>query len=413
MGDRVSMQSMIDPWKRTVRILFVVHLLTAMAFSLVIPFLPFYVRQLGVKTSGEVAFWSGVIFAVPAITMMVSSPLWGWLADRHGRKLMLVRSTVAGMVILALMGFAQNVQQLVLLRALQGALSGYIAASNALVAATIPRERAGESFGFLRTGNWVGTGLGPLLGGVLGEIFGYRQSFWITSGLLFGAAMLVIFGIQENFVAQQKQKHRGFLAAYRVILTTVGLPRIFTMRFFDSLGRAMIMPILPLFMAFLMGGTKGVATATGLLFGLRALAGSAASIWVGRLGDHIGHGKVVSIAALGMAALYLPQPYVTAPWQLVTLQVLTGVVSVGVIPGIGALLSLYLPEGSSGASFGLESSVDALARTVGPVMGGVIVAGLGYRSLFHIVVAAFLGVALLAVPLYHLVGPRSDGNIPA
>ena len=404
----------MDTWKSTVRILFVVHLLTAIGFNLVVPFLPLYVRQLGVDSSGSVAFWSGIIFAAPAITMMLASPVWGFLADRHGRKLMLIRSTAAGAVLLALMGFAQNVEQLAVLRALQGALSGYIAASNALVAATIPRDRAGESFGFLRTGTWVGTGVGPLLGGVLGEAFGYRQSFLITSVLLVGASLLVIFGIRESFQPAAPQAQRGFLASYRLILTTPGLPRIYLMRFLDSLGRAMILPMLPLFMLVLMGGRAGVAMATGMLLGLRALAGSLFSLWVGRLGDRIGHGRVVAIGAAGMAVLYLPQPFVTDPWQLIVLQVCSGFFSVAIIPGIGALLSLYLPDGSSaGATFGLESSVDALARTVGPLLGAAAVTFLGFRGLFHLATLAFLCVLLLAVPLYHVVAGKTEGNIPA
>jgi DHA1 family multidrug resistance protein-like MFS transporter len=159
--------------------------------------------------------------------MMLAAPLWGWLADRYGRKLMLVRSTVAGAVLLAAMGFAQSAEQLAVLRALQGTLTGYIAASNALVAATIPHRHAGASFGFLRTGTWVGTGVGPLLGGVIGEYFGYRQSFWVTSALLAGAGLLVIFYVREQNHNSDTQKRRSFLASYRMILGTTGLPRLF------------------------------------------------------------------------------------------------------------------------------------------------------------------------------------------
>jgi DHA1 family multidrug resistance protein-like MFS transporter len=319
---------------------------------------------------------------------------------------------VAGAVILTLMGFVQNVEQLVALRAAQGALSGYIAASNALVAATIPREHAGESFGYLRTGNWVGTGLGPLLGGLVAWLLGYRPSFWFTGVLLAVAGVLVIVYIREPLAGKQAQAKRSFLASYRVILTTPGLRRIFSMSFVDNLGRAMILPVLPLFMMALMGGPAGVAMATGVLLGARAFAGSMASMWVGRLGDRIGHGRVVLYGALGMALLYLPQPFVTESWQLITLQVLTGLASVGIIPGIGALVSLYVPEGSAGAGFGLESSVASLARVVGPMIGAGLATLLGMRQVFAVVAAAFLFVILLALPLVRVVAAPTDGNIP-
>lgn len=399
-------------WKQTVRILFVVHLLTAAGFSLVIPFLPLYVRKLGIESVGNVAFWSGMIFAAPAITMMIAAPLWGWLADRYGQ-LMLVRSTLAGAVILGLMGLVQNAEQLALLRALQGTLTGYIAASNALVAATIPREHAGESFGFLRTGTWVGTGLGPLIGGIVGEYFGYRQSFFFTALLLGGAGFLVLFTVHEDFKSQIAQKKRSFIASYRMILTTPGLPRIFSMSFVDSFGRSMVMPVLPLFMLALLGTTAGVATATGMLIGFRAFAGSAAAMFVGRLGDRIGHGKVVVIGAASTTLLYLPQPFVTSAWQLVVLQILTGIAAVGIIPGIGALLSLYVPPGNAGATFGLESSVGALARSIGPMLGAAVVTWLGFRYVFGFVALAFVGVIFLALPLWQVVATKTDGNIPA
>ena len=400
------------PWRHTVRVLFAVHLVTSAGFSLVIPFLPLYVKNLGVSSPGRVAFWSGMVFAAPALSMMLAAPLWGWLADRYGRKLMLVRSTLAGAVLLALMGFVQNVEQLALLRAAQGAFTGYIAASNALVASTIPREHAGESFGFLRTGTWVGTGLGPLIGGLIGEFFGFRQSFWFTGTLLAAAGVMVIFFIHEPFEAKQATKKRSFVAAYRIILTTPGLPRIFSMSFVDSMGRSMVLPVLPLFMMALLGSPAVVAMATGILFGARAFSGSLASLYVGRLGDRIGHGRVVVAGALCMTLLYLPQPFVTEAWQLVTLQILTGLAAVGIIPGIGALMSLYVPEGSAGATFGLESSVDSLARVIGPMLAAVVVTWLGFRYVFGVVALAFLVVILIALPLLRVVATRNEGNIP-
>jgi DHA1 family multidrug resistance protein-like MFS transporter len=197
-----------------------------------------------------------------------------------------------------------------------------------------------------------------------------------------------------------------------MILGTPGLPRLFSMSFVDSFGRAMVLPVLPLFMLTLVGTTAGVATATGLLLGMRAFAGSVSSLWVGRLGDRVGHGKVGVAGAALLALLYLPQPFVTTAWQLITLQILTGFAAVGLIPGIGALLNLYVPPGNAGATFGLESSVDALARIAGPLVGAAVVTYVGFRHVFGLVAASFLVVVLLALPLYRVVAPRTDGNIP-
>ena len=146
-----------------------------------------------------------------------------------------------------------------------------------------------------------------------------------------------------------------------------------------------------------------VATVTGLLMGLRAVAGAVTSIWVGRLGDRIGHGRVVVVAAAALFLLYIPQAFVTAPWQLVVLQTFAGIAGVGIIPGLGALISLYTPEGSSGATFGLESSVDGLARTIGPMIGAALVAFSGFSGAFLVVAAAYVVLTLVSLPLYRVV----------
>ena len=170
---------MVD-WRRNLYVLFMVQVLSVAGFSLVFPFLPLYVAELGVATKGSVAFWSGLVFSAQAVTMMVSSPIWGAVADRYGRKPMLVRATLGGAVMVVLMGFAQSAEQLVLIRIVQGMLTGVVSATSALVAATVPKEKSGESLGLIQTGIWVGVAVGPLIGGLVSVALGYRASFWIT-----------------------------------------------------------------------------------------------------------------------------------------------------------------------------------------------------------------------------------------
>mgnify|MGYP006291655843 CR=1 FL=1 len=386
-------------WKKTVYVLVCVHLLTASGFSFVTPFLPLYVKTLGSNLGGSVALWSGLIFSAPAITMMVMAPVWGFVADRHGRKLMLVRSTVAGAVLLTCMGFVRSAEELFVLRLLQGLFTGNIAASNALVAATIPKKHAGVSFGMLRTASWVGLGLGPLFGGVIGDTVGFRQSFFVTGGVLAVASMGVLFVLKEKFVPPSGGHRRGFFSAYRFVLRTPGLRRIYSISFLHHLAKSSITPIVPLFLIALDGGA-GVATVAGILFGLRAFAGAASAPFVGRVGDRVGHGRVLLLAAVGMTLLYLPQPFVQDSWQLIVLQFLSGFLAVGIIPGIGALLSGYLPEGTSGATFGLESSIGACARSLGPLIGAGVAACLGYRWVFVWVGLVYGMVVVLSLPLF-------------
>jgi DHA1 family multidrug resistance protein-like MFS transporter len=155
----------MENWKRNLYLIWVAELVAIAGFSVVMPFLPYYVQELGVTDLRHVELWSGVLFASQAVTMAIFAPIWGALADRHGRKLMIQRATFGGALVLTAMAFVHNVWQLALLRAIQGALTGTIPAAMTLVASSTPRDRAGYALGLLQMAIWAGASVGPLLGG--------------------------------------------------------------------------------------------------------------------------------------------------------------------------------------------------------------------------------------------------------
>ncbi len=152
-------------WMRTLWIMFVAQLLSAVGFSVIFPFLPLYVQHLGSAWHWDIKLLAGLVFSSQAFTMMVASPIWGGLADRFGRKLMVERSLFGGALVLAAMAFVRSAEELVALRALQGLITGIISAANALVAATVPRQRIGYAMGVMQLGLTGGIAVGPLLGG--------------------------------------------------------------------------------------------------------------------------------------------------------------------------------------------------------------------------------------------------------
>lgn len=387
-------------WRRTLYILLVVQILSTAGFSLVFPFLPLYVSELGVASFGSIEFWSGLVFSSQAITMMISAPIWGTIADRYGRKPMLIRASLGGAVILAAMGFVQNAEQLALLRTIQGFITGTMAASSALVAATAPRERSGEALGLLRTGSWIGVAVGPLIGGVIGDAFGFRESFWITSVLLAISGFAVLFWVQEDFQPVAKEEQPGFFSGYKTLLRAPDMASLYSATFLLSLGRSVILPVASLFVMDLMASSDGVATVTGILMGSKALIGSVCAVWMGRLSDRLGHGKVLVMAAVVAIVLYLPQPFVTSAWQLVLLQALTGVAYGGMMPAIGALMNLRTPKGAQGATFGLDNSVNAAARTIAPMLGAGVAVWFGMRGVFGVAVFVYAAAALVAVHIW-------------
>lgn len=370
-------------WRRNLIVLSVVQVFSTLGFSLIFPFLSLYVRELGVRTSGSLEFWAGMAFSMQALTMMIASPIWGVIADRSGRKLMLERATLGGAVLLAAMGFAQNAEQLVFLRALQGATTGVIAANNALVAAQVPKEQSGFALGVLNMARWIGVSGGPIVGGVLGEFFGFRESFWITGALLGIAGLAVVFLVEEDFHPVERSQRPSFWASYKALFATSQMRSLYVLAFLRSLGATITLPFMALFVLTLNRGEAAGATAmTGFIIGLSAFTSAASAVYLGHLGDRIGHGRVLVGSAIASALLYAPQVFVTSVWQLAVLQALSGVAMGGLIPSIVALMNLYAPTGGQGVTYGLDNSVQASGRVVAPMLAAALTSWMGYRGVF-------------------------------
>jgi MFS transporter, DHA1 family, multidrug resistance protein len=405
-------------WRRNLAVLFFVQLLSTAGFSLIFPFLPLYVRELGTASSfGSVEFWAGLVFSAQAATMMVFSPLWGTLADRHGRKVMLERATLGGAVLLVAMGFVQNAEQLVLLRTLQGAITGVVAAANALVAAQTPREHSGFALGLVNMARWTGTAGGPVIGGLIAESFGFRQSFWITGLLLGLAGLAVVFFVREEFTPLDRSHAGSFWASfwrgYRSLFTAPGISGLYSLTFLRSLGATLTIPILSLFVLSLNDERQaGTAALTGLVIGASALASAISAVYLGRLGDRIGHTRVLITSAVAAMVLYVPQAWVQNTWQLVVLQALGGFAVGGLVPSVAALLNLWAPAGNQGATYGLDNSVQASGRVVAPLAAASLAALAGYRGVFLGAAVIYAAIAVAAALVVRSAGRRALTNPP-
>lgn len=385
-------------WQRTLYIIFIAQLISSMGFSLIFPFLPLYVQSLGTTTSISLEFWAGMVFSAQAITMTIASPIWGTLADRFGRKVMVERAMFGGAVILCLMAFVTSAEQLVLLRAIQGFVTGTVSANNALVAASAPRERMGYAMGVLQVGLWSGVALGPLVGGFLADTYGYAVPFIFTAVLLALAGVLVYFGVDEHFEPSGSRPagRHGFVAEWRHVLSMPGVVLTYNLRFLTSLTRSMVVPIAPLFIQTLLTEGGGVGTFTGLMVGLDSAAATVAAIYLGRLGDRLGHRKVVVASALTAGLFLLPQALVNQVWQPIVLYALSGAAVGGLIAVPSAMLAKFTDPGEEGAVYGLDNSIVAGARAIAPLVGSGLAIWLGYRGVFVAAALMMLIIALLA-----------------
>ena len=387
-----------DAWQGTLYIMCFAQMVSMIGFSSIFPFLPLYVKSLGTVTALSVDLCTGLVFSGQAFSMMIASPFWGALADRWGRKLMVERSMFGGAVIIALMAFARSAEELVALRMVQGLITGVMGATNALVAATVPRSRAGYAMGLMQVSMGLGLGLGPVIGGVVADAYGYRAAFYITAGLLAVAGVVVWIGVEEHFVARESAGRASlqFFSAWRRVLSTRGVLLAYTLRFINQMGRIIFMPILPLFILSLIGNPDGINSFTGIVIGASAAATAIFSVTLGRLGDRTGYRRIVIAGLTGTFLLFLLQAAVTAGWQLLGLQILYGMALGGIVPGISALLAVYSRRGDEGAVYGLDNAITSGARMIGPLLGVGTAAWLGVRAVFGAAALLYLMAGLLA-----------------
>ncbi len=298
-----------------------------------------------------------------------------------------------GAVLLALMGTAKNVYQLLALRLLQGAITGTVAASVALVSSVTPLSRLGYSLGLMQTAVFSGMTAGPWLGGMTADRFGYRIPFYIASGLLLLGGCLVLAGAREKFSRPTAEmikangslrdvaNHRGFYAMLAII-------------FFVNLGGTIVAPIFPLFVESLVVLKTKVASTTGLVIAVSGLVAAVSAGVIGRISDRIGHKKVLVACTLFSGIFCIPQAIAQSVGQLLGIRALFGLAAGGTGPTVNALIGKIAPRDSYGRAYGLATSVGAIGGAIGPLIGGLIASWLGLRPPFII-----MGMALMIVSI--------------
>ncbi len=392
--------SLPHSWKYTLGVICVAQVLSAVGFSMIFPFLPLYIEDLGSSSGLSTELLAGLVISAQGITMMISAPFWGVVADRFGRKKMIMRALFGGALTLAFMAFAQTAEQLILIRAVQGLITGTVSANNALVAAATPRHRVGFAMGALQVGLWAGVAVGPLLGGVLADLFGYSIPFLITAILLMAGGLVVLVGVSEDSssLASESEKRRtSVLQSWKNVLGTSGVGLVLSLRFLSGLARMIIVPIAPLFVVSLVArGADASNTYAGMVMAVSAATSTLGAVYLGNLGDRISHRKVLFYCSTAAALLYLPQAFVADVWQLLLLQGLAGLVAGGMVSVPSALLSRYTDAQTAGAVYGMENSVISGSRAAAPLFGATVAIWLGMRGTFLATAFVFAIIAIIA-----------------
>jgi DHA1 family multidrug resistance protein-like MFS transporter len=381
----------LEPWKRTLYTLWAAEFLAALGMALVLPFLPFYIRELGIHEVTEVKKWSGLIFSAPFFVATFTTSLWGWLGDRYGRKPMLIRALIGFAVSTLLMGFAQTVQQLFILRLLQGGVAGFIAASLAIVSTTTPRKYMGFAMGVLQTSLTTGAIIGPFFGGLLADRIGYRNIFFVTGGLGMLAGTLVFFLVHEKQDTAKTKSAEGWISNYRFVFTSPTLLVIFVISLLTQFAIMSIQPVLSLFVERLWPTTKNLATMAGAVFAVTGFGSLLSAPYWGKKADRLGYRRALSITLLGAGITFIPQGLVSRVYQLIFLRFFHGLFSGGILPALNTLTTLNVPEERRGGVLGIARSGFMLGRVLDPISGGYLSASLSIRPLF-----VLMGILLVA-----------------
>jgi MFS family permease len=367
-------------WKRNLIVCVFGSFTTIVAMTLLLPFLPLYVEQLGVTDHAAIVQWSGIAYGATFFSAALTAPLWGRLADRYGRKLMLIRASLGMAVAMSLIGMAHTVWQLVALRLLAGLLGGYASGSMVLVAAQTPKSRSGWALGVLSSGIMAGNLVGPLLGGVLPPWIGIRSTFLLAGSVIFIAFVATTLLIREE--ARPPQDHaRRQRGGWALIPDKRPIIAMLATGLLLMVANMSIEPIITVYVAGLVAASR-VTFVAGLVMSAAALGGILSSAHLGRLADRIGHWRII-IVCLGAAALLLiPQAFVVSGWQLIGLRFLMGLALGGLLPCIASVIRHNVPETIAGSILGYSVSAQYAGQVLGPVAGGFIGGHIGMRAVF-------------------------------
>lgn len=371
-------------WARTLAIMAIAQGCSIFGFAFVTPFLPLYIQKLGIHGTANVTLWAALLSGLVAVGMAVASPIWGVLADRYGRKIMVVRAMVSASILVGLMGLVANVYQLLALRLLAGMLTGTVSASQALVASQSPKHRLGFSLGMMQTAVFAGNSIGPLTGGLAAQLIGFRPTFGLSAALLLLGGLLVAFLVREERPAAPVTpgERTSFFAGAREVLISPALLPMIASIFVVQFAVTQVYPILPQFVQALQGHAGHAAAITGLILAGAGGAGAVSSVSLGWFSDRIGPKRVLATAAFLAACISVPQAFVDATWQLAVLRVLDGFALGAMLPSGSAIIARLVPPHRRATAYGIAGAAISLGFGAGPLTAAGIVAVGGIRPVF-------------------------------
>mgnify|MGYP003084525249 FL=1 len=385
----------METWKRTVYISLVCVFCTAFGVSQLAPILPLYFHDLGVQTPEAMSLWSGLATGATYIIVCLAAPFWGRVADKKGRKITLIRSSFGMALCNILIAFQTTPEGVVLIRLVQGLVSGFYSASITLIASESPIERTGWALGLLASANLAGSLIGPLLGGYIADTVGIRNDFIIVGALMGLAGVLATIFIHENYVPQPNPEKLSIRKLKEQIPEFNSIVALCVASFIYAICIMSLQPVISVYIKGIVpSDTENLAFIAGAVFSAMGIAQLMSSSPLGKLVDKIGPRKVLVVSLIYVGILNIPQAYVSDVYQLAIIRFLQGFGLGGMLPALNTYLSSKTPREFTGQVFSYNQSCLFFGYFLGSVGGASLMAWLGFTTLFWVSGSLFIISAL-------------------
>ena len=383
-------------WKKNLYVMWICQFLAMVGMSSIVPFLPLFIRELGITSIEETSKWSGLVFAGPFFVSLFLSSVWGNLGDKYGRKIMTIRATFGLAIAQVLIGFSQDINQLFIARMLQGGLSGFLPAAMALIASNTPEEKTGYALGILQSSTAAGTVLGPLLGGVIADFLSFRAVFFVVAGLLAIVGVAIILFVKEDKLEQSKNDY-SFLDNWKFVLSNKKflIPSLLIM--LTALGISFVRPIFVLFVETLEIDHRYLPTITGALYSIVGIFSIFSAYWWGKHVEKFGLAKSLFIASLVTAIMYFLHSIIKNPYYLIPVRTLLGFGYGAIAPLLFTRISNQVAKERRGGVMGIGSSFQVMGNLIGPLFGGYAGAVIGFQFSFLITGGIFLIISIVSL----------------
>jgi MFS transporter, DHA1 family, multidrug resistance protein len=384
-------------WRRNLAALWLAEFTAILGFSFAFPFLPLFLhRELHIPNGPQLSFWTGISASATGFALALTSPIWGRLADRYGRKPMLVRAMIGGGISVGLMGLTQSALQLTVLRGLQGASSGTVAAATALVATETPSEHLAWGLGILNSAISLGSAGGPAAGAAAASVLGLRTIFVAGGFLLLLSAVPAVLFVRESrdrkvrvaappTMQVLRAARPGTVRALAVLMVAQGLQQTS----FSAAQQLVVLRLLDMTTA------KQAQSLTGITFAVAGIATALAAVTYSRLLRRSNYRTITTVAAALMGLTLMGTALAGTPALLIALFVFSSFVTGSLIPAFGAMIGLEAPRIIQATIFGVGSSAIALGFGFEPLIGGFVASAAGVQAGLALAGGIALVLALL------------------